>query len=193
MEVVLNLPARNSRITLLGAVALAITAAAPTAAHAAANNVCSGSITKAPLKEGDEPGSFRAAFTLGCQDPVTAFSLITDRTVEVFDTDLQVFMPSGALNDKEAFQCSGDIPGHGVNCSGNSAGGYEQIRGSFGTADSLCGLPRASTQLVVSYAAADSKGKVSNALAGPFDLGPPKGCPRPRKRKPHRHPRNHRN
>jgi hypothetical protein len=154
----------------------AIAAAAPLSAQATAPNECTGSLSKGPATEKTSPGDHPVDFTFGCVGPITGFSIITNKVVESFDTDLKVFLSGGNLIEKEAFACEGDLPGHGVNCNGTYNGQNHLVKGTFMLHRQQCSKPRLDALLVVDYATADKKGVISDSVAGPFDLKGPKGC-----------------
>lgn len=78
---------------------------------------------------------------------------------------------------KETFSCSGAFPGYAVNCVGaTTAEAYERITGEFEIGWKLCTEPRVDALLTVTYAYLE-KGVITQAIAGPFDLGRPEGCP----------------
>jgi hypothetical protein len=78
------------------------------------------------------------------------------------------------LND--SFSCSGDIPGFAANCVGAAKAPDEWITGQFAIGTKLCAEPRVDALLTVTYAYLE-KGAVVQAIAGPFELGRPQGCP----------------
>jgi hypothetical protein len=78
----------------------------------------------------------------------------------------------------DAFSCSGDIPGFGLNCTGTYNGNWETVDSKFTVDGDVCAEPRVDPLLIVTYASANSAGKVTQYIAGPFDLGRPRGCPK---------------
>jgi hypothetical protein len=79
---------------------------------------------------------------------------------------------------QEAFSCSGAFPGYAVNCVGaTTKEAYERITGQFEIGWKLCTEPRVDALLTVTYAYLE-KGVITQAIAGPFDLGRPVGCPK---------------
>lgn len=77
----------------------------------------------------------------------------------------------------EAFSCSGAFPGYAVNCVGaTTKEAEERITGQFEIGWKLCTEPRVDALLTVTYAYLE-KGVITQAIAGPFDLGRPEGCP----------------
>jgi hypothetical protein len=75
----------------------------------------------------------------------------------------------------DTFTCSGEIPGWAANCIGLASGGYETITGQFAIGTKLCAEPRVDPLLTVTYAYLE-KGKIVQAISGPYDLGRPIGC-----------------
>jgi hypothetical protein len=77
----------------------------------------------------------------------------------------------------EAFSCSGSFPGYAINCVGaTTKEAYERITGQFEIGWKLCTEPRVDALLTVTYAYLE-KSVITQAIAGPFDLGRPTGCP----------------
>jgi hypothetical protein len=158
---------RSSRTRLQLATALigasiALLAALPATASAANDTTCGGS-----TKLGDSGlGSNDVEYAFGCSATIKSFAVITNTSVSVFGTDAKVFDPKTNLNvDKQSFDCAGTIPGVGASCLGTATGG-NRIRGNLGLAKSACQGAR--FWLVVSDA--------TGSVAGPFQLGQPKGC-----------------
>ncbi len=77
----------------------------------------------------------------------------------------------------DSFSCSGIIPGYGINCVGTYGGNYEIVAGQFSIDPKLCDEPRVDPLLTVVYATRSGT-SVTQAIAGPFDLGRPHGCPK---------------
>ena len=77
----------------------------------------------------------------------------------------------------DSFSCQGIIPSYGINCTGVYGGDYEIVSGQFSIDAKLCAEPRVDPLLTVVYATRTATG-VSQAMAGPFDLGRPQGCPK---------------
>ncbi len=64
-----------------------------------------------------------------------------------------------------------------MNCVGaTTKEAYERITGQFEIGWKLCTEPRVDALLTVTYAYLE-KGVITQAIAGPFDLGRPVGCP----------------
>lgn len=141
----------------------------------AANVSCAGHIAR-DKRPNAEPNALR--YTVACSVPIKGYTITSTREVDVFSTEVEVFNPiDNSLLQGEAFTCEGDIPGFGINCFGTYKGAYHNIVGYYEVAgDDVCGKERPKAQLVV---AVNEKG----AMAGPFDLRRPRGCPKPKKTK----------
>jgi hypothetical protein len=79
--------------------------------------------------------------------------------------------------DLAELSCQGDIPSYGINCVGTYGGNYEVVTAQFSIDPKLCAEPRVDPLLTVVYASR-SGNTVTQAIAGPFDLGRPRGCPK---------------
>lgn len=150
---------------------------APGTAAATPQNTCIGHIAKGTPAADALPDDHPVTFAFACGFPVNGFSLVSGNEVAGFDTDLSVFDLAQNLVAGEMFSCEGDEPGFGVNCNGAYGGGFHVISGTFLTTADPCVEPREDVRLVVSYASLSSKGVLSNSVAGPFELGRPRGCP----------------
>ena len=72
-----------------------------------------------------------------------------------------------------------DFPGYGFNSIGTYTGNqYAKITGQFAIGTALCAEPRVDPLLTVTYATADTRGRVTQYISGPYDLGRPRGCPK---------------
>lgn len=153
------------------------------------NTICYGHLGKGE-PEADDPGSTQVAYTFACSGPITGYQVQPDHEIqsietEVFATDAQ----TKAVVPTDSFSCNGDIPGFGVNCVGKYAGSWHVVSGRFSINEKLCAEPRTDALLTVVYAYKDSKGDVQQAMAGPFGLGRPQGCPKSRTARKPRIPR----
>jgi hypothetical protein len=83
-----------------------------------------------------------------------------------------------AVVPTDSFSCNGVIPSYGINCIGTYGGNYEIVSGQFSIDPKLCDEPRVDPLLTVVYATKNAAGSVVQAIAGPFDLGRPHGCPK---------------
>lgn len=176
--------------TIAAALALALAAFAAQDASAAYtdNTTCKGHIQAGPKDETglmEHPVQYRFA----CSNPITGYSIIADRQLDAYDTEVFVFDALGIV-PSDSFSCNGDTPGWGVNCVGTYGGNQRVVEGVFNLADApMCRERRVDPILTVAYASyaknadgsvkKDSKGNpiVTQSMAGPFDLGRPRGCP----------------
>jgi hypothetical protein len=189
-EVLLNISLPGRRLAML---ALAVACLAlPAVAHAdfRDNMLCKGHIAAGPKDETgllDNPVAYRFA----CSQPITGYSIISDKEVDAWDTE--VFVKDGQNNviPTDSFSCNGESPGFGVNCIGKYNTPWSIVEAAYNMSTAkLCAEPRHDPLLVVTYAtygkdasgapAKDSAGNpvVTTTLAGPFDLGRPRGCKR---------------
>ena len=163
---------------LLAAV-LALAVWAPIAgASANPNNYdCGGHIEAGKPQPGDD--STQVQYVFACGGPITGFQIQPQIGDTGFATDVSVFDQQKNPVTTDAFTCNGDFPGWGFNCVGKYTGtSYANIVGTFSIATKLCDEPRVDPLLTVVYATADSKGVVTQAISGPYDLGRPRGCPK---------------
>jgi hypothetical protein len=186
----LNVSITRRHLALLTVVAACL--ALPAAAHAdfRDNMTCRGHIAAGPK---DENGLFDnpVAYKFACSQPITGYSIISDKEIDAWDTE--VFVKDGQNNviPTDSFSCNGESPGFGVNCIGKYNTNWSVVEATYDLSSTkLCTEPRHDPLLVVTYAtygkdangnpAKDSNGNpvVTTALAGPFDLGRPRGCKR---------------
>lgn len=175
----------RSRLGIALAVLIAAIAAAVLLNHSAPqsiadsnpnNTICKGHINKGKA-DPDDPDSGVVSYTFACSQPITGYSVLPDKPSTGFETE--VFGTDPATKDvlaTDAFSCNGQQPGWGVNCTGANVGNWHPITSTFTVDGDVCAEPRVDPLLVVTYASADSKGKVTQYIAGPFDLGRPRGC-----------------
>ncbi len=112
-----------------------------------------------------------------CSGPITGYQVLPDHQVQSIETE--VFATDPKTKDvvpSDSFSCNGDLPGWGVNCNGTYGGGLRVVTGSFEIDGKLCAEPRVDPLLTVTYATADAQRKITQFIAGPFDLGRPLGC-----------------
>jgi hypothetical protein len=141
------------------------------------NMMCKGSMAKGKPDPDDETAGV-LDYRFACSQPITGYSLLPDHQVtayetEVFGTDPKTKEVIGA----DAFSCTGDLPGWGVNCTGQTTGNWDVVSAKYDIEGDVCKEPRTDTILVVTYAARTSTG-VQQYIAGPFELGRPRGCPK---------------
>ncbi|HET6510497.1 MAG TPA: hypothetical protein VFG42_27120 [Baekduia sp.] len=174
----------RSRLGIALAVLIAAIAAAVMLNHSAPqsiadsnpnNTLCKGHINKGK-PDPDDPDSGVVEYTFACSQPITGYSILPDKSSTSFETE--VFGTDPATKEvlaTDAFSCNGDQPGWGVNCTGANVGNWHPITSSFTIDGDVCAEPRVDPLLVVTYASVSS-GKATQYIAGPFDLGRPRGC-----------------
>ena len=157
---------------------LALAAWAPmAAADANPNNYdCGGHIEAGKPQPGDD--DTQVLYVFACGGPITGYQIQPQIGDTGFDTGTSVFDAQGSAITTDSFTCQGDFPGWGINCTGKYSGNYGKVTGQFSIATKLCAEPRVDPLLTVVYATADSKGVVTQAISGPYDLGRPRGCPK---------------
>jgi len=148
---------------------------------ASADVTCKGHTEKATDSEDYENAM---DYTFACTGRILGYAIVSNREFDVFDTEIEVTDAAAAIVPSDGFACEGDIPGFGVNCFGLGAGANNIVRGTVSISEAkACAEPRTNAKLVVVPEAIDlntGAGKKNSlgALAGPFDLGRPKGCPK---------------
>ena len=171
-------PRRGAGIALLGllmAIALTIPGSA-----SAANLTCAGHVKPGTVSDDFENP---IDYTFACTGRIVGFMVVTDREIDGFDTELEVHDPAGAIAPADGFACEGDFPGFGVGCFG-SYSTNNLVTGTFTlSSQKPCAEPRVSPKLVVvaeSLDLATGAGlkNTNGSVAGPFDLGRPRGCPK---------------
>jgi hypothetical protein len=152
--------------------------AVPAPADQNPNNIlCKGHAAKGQPNP-DDPESGVLEYTFACSQAITGYAIQPDKQAtgyetEVFGADAKTKEPLAA----DAFSCAGDIPGFGVNCTGGYQGNWDVVTSTFTVDGDVCAEPRVDPLLMVTYATATA-GKVTQYIAGPFDLGRPRGCPK---------------
>jgi hypothetical protein len=176
----------RSRLGIALAVLIAAIAAAVMLNHSAPqsiadqnpnNTLCKGHLTKGEA-DPDDPDSGTVGYTFACSQPITGYSILPDKAATAFETE--VFGTDPATKEiaaTDAFSCNGEQPGFGVNCTGANTGNWHPITSSFSIDGDVCTEPRVDSVLLVTYASVSS-GKVTQYIAGPFELGRPRGCPK---------------
>jgi len=157
-----------------GAAALSLSAPALSQAEESNPNnySCLGSDGAGQLEAGSEEQ--QVAYTFYCDGPITGYQVQSQIPVTgVSSPPIVTNIEKKELPD--TFSCSGELPGWAANCVGSTAGGYETITGQIAIGTKLCVEPRVDLLLTVTYAYLE-KGKVTQAISGPYDLGRPKGC-----------------
>ncbi len=173
---------------LMGAIALSLAAPALSAAaepapvtstpQAASNPndyECAGQLA-AGKAEGEGSEGTPVQYKFKCNGQITGYQVQTQVPISGIEGQPQV---ASYLEQplSEAFSCSGAFPGYAVNCVGTTTKeAFERITGQFEIGWKLCTEPRVDALLTVTYAYLE-KGVITQAIAGPFDLGRPVGCP----------------
>lgn len=169
----------SALLGLAAAAALLLTVVAPDSrADANPNSYdCQGHLEAGKALPGDDEDT-TVAYKFACNGPITGYQIAPQLSDTGFDTSPVVTDKTGAGVPTDSFTCNGDFPGYGINCVGAYTGDYNTVSGSFTIAEKLCAEPRVDALLTVVYATADAKGKVTQAISGPYDLGRPHGCPK---------------
>lgn len=172
---------------LMGAIALSLaapalsvaaeTAPAPAAPTSSNPNdyECQGQVA-AGKAEGEGSEGTPVQYKFKCDGQITGYQVQTQVPITGIEGQPQVTNYLEAPLS-EAFSCSGAFPGYAVNCVGaTTKEAYERITGQFEIGWKLCTEPRVDALLTVTYAYLE-KSVITQAIAGPFDLGRPVGCP----------------
>ena len=142
-------------------------------------NVCKGHIAKGDNNP-DDPTIAGVQYKIACANAITGYTMFIDgHPVQSIETEVFGIDPATkAVVPADAFSCNGDIPGYGINCVGTYTGTWHVLTGQFQIDGPLCTEPRVDPILTVMTATINSKGLPAQAIAGPFDLGRPRGCPK---------------
>jgi hypothetical protein len=150
----------------------------PASADQNANNTdCRGHVEKGEPSP-DDPTATQVKYVFACSGPITGYQIQPQIPAQSIDTE--VFALDAATKQvvaTDSFSCQGIIPSYGINCVGTYNGNYEIVSGQFSIDPKLCAEPRVDPLLTVVYATRTATG-VTQAMAGPFDLGRPRGCPK---------------
>jgi hypothetical protein len=189
MEVPLNIAATSlRRKALLAALAALLVAGAslllllngtkPASADQNANNTdCRGHVEKGAPSP-DDPSATQVKYVFACSGPITGYQIQPQVPAQSIDTEVFALdRTTKQVVPTDSFSCQGEIPSYGINCVGTYGGNYELVSGQFSIDPKLCDEPRVDPLLTVVYAVRTSTG-VTQAIAGPFDLGRPRGCPK---------------
>jgi hypothetical protein len=189
MEVPLNIAVPSLRrkallaalaALLLGGLSVLLFAGDPPSARAGLNpnqTICKGHTLKGDPDK-DDPTLVTVRYSFACSNPITGYQIQTDHAVQSMETEVFGLDAAKQVVPTDSFSCSGDLPGYGVNCVGTYGGNWDTVSGQFAIDEKLCAEPRVDPLLTVMYASVDDKGKLTQAIAGPFDLGRPRGCPK---------------
>jgi hypothetical protein len=190
LEVPLNIAAASLRRKgLLIALAAVLVAGAsllllihrsqPAGADQNANNTdCRGHVDKGAASP-DDPTATQVKYVFACSGPITGYQIQPQIPAQSLDTEVfATDRTTNAVVPTDSFSCSGIIPSYGINCVGTYGGDYRVVSGQFSIDPKLCDEPRVDPLLTVVYATKNGSGAVVQAIAGPFDLGRPRGCPK---------------
>jgi hypothetical protein len=166
-------------LAALSLAALLLNHAAPSApADANPNNtLCKGHTSKGKPNP-DDPTSGVLEYTFACSQPITGYIIQPDKQASGYETE--VFGVDPATKETvaaDAFSCAGNIPGFGINCTGSYSGLWHTVTSSFTVDGDVCAEPRVDPLLIVTFASVSGT-KATQYIAGPFDLGRPRGCPK---------------
>ena len=162
------------------AFALALAPAAAQAVRHPDNYHCWGHTQKGRPLPGDSDA--QVSYVFACEGPITGYQVQSNQPIGSFDTAPVALDGAGNAVTTDSFSCDGDIPGLAVNCVGVFTSGvvnakWETVTGEFSVPGKVCDEPRADPLLTVVYATGDKTGKVTQHIAGPYDLGRPHaGC-----------------
>jgi hypothetical protein len=158
---------------------LLLGATKPASADQNPNNAdCRGHVEKGAPSP-DDPTATQVKYVFACNGPITGYQIQPQIPAQSMDTE--VFALDRTTNQvvaTDSFSCQGEIPSFGINCVGTYGGNYETVSGQFSIDPKLCAEPRVDPLLTVVYATKNAAGSVVQAMAGPFDLGRPRGCPK---------------
>jgi len=137
------------------------------------NYSCLGGLSPGSPEVGSEEQ--QVAYSFYCDGPITGYQL--QAQIPVTGVQAAPLVSSNATKEPltDTFSCSNEIPGYAANCVGSAKAGYETIAGQFAIGTPICKEPRVDVLLTVVYAYLE-KGVVTQAIAGPYDLGRPSGC-----------------
>ena len=151
----------------------------PAVADNNANNAdCRGHVEKGEPAP-DDPTATQVKYVFACSGPITGYQIQPQIPAQSIDTEVFALdRTTKQVVPSDSFSCQGIIPSYGINCVGTYAGNYEIVSGQFSIDPKLCDEPRVDPLLTVMYASKNASGAVVQAIAGPFDLGRPQGCPK---------------
>jgi hypothetical protein len=150
----------------------------PASADQNANNTdCRGHVEKGEPSP-DDPSATQVKYVFACSGPITGYQIQPQVPAQSIDTEVFALdRTTKQVVPTDSFSCQGEIPSYGINCVGTYGGNYETVAGQFSIDPKLCDEPRVDPLLTVVYASR-SGNTVTQAIAGPFDLGRPHGCPK---------------
>lgn len=147
------------------------------------DTTCRGHIAKGTPDPNDAT-TFGVNYRFTCSNPISGYMILTAPERQVQGTETEVFVTDkgGAVVPTDSFSCNGTFPGYGINCVAPSGQGYGAnqriVPGEFFVDSDLCTEPRLDPILYVAYSQVNAKMQAVQSLAGPFDLGRPRGCPK---------------
>ena len=149
-----------------------------TADNNPSNTLCKGHISRGAPSP-DDPTATQVRYVFACSGPITGYQIQPDHAVQSMETEIfATDRVTKQVVPTDSFSCNGDLPGWGVNCNGVYGGDWRVLKGSFSIDEKLCAEPRVDPLLTVTFATADASRKITQFIAGPFDLGRPRGCPK---------------
>jgi hypothetical protein len=141
------------------------------------NTDCRGHLEKGDPSP-DDPTATQVKYVFACSGPITGYQIQPQVPATSIDTEVFALdRTTKQVVPTDSFSCQGDIPSYGINCVGTYGGNYEVVSANFSIDPKLCAEPRVDALLTVVYASR-SGNTVTQAIAGPFDLGRPRGCPK---------------
>jgi hypothetical protein len=151
----------------------------PASADDNPNNLdCRGHVEKGAPSP-DDPSATQVKYVFACAGPITGYQIQPQVPAQSIDTEVfGLDRTTKQVVATDSFSCQGDIPSYGINCVGTYGGNYDIVSAQFSIDPKLCDEPRVDPLLTVVYASKSSTGAVTQAIAGPFDLGRPQGCPK---------------
>jgi hypothetical protein len=128
----------------------------------------------------------QVGYAFHCSEDIKSYTVVSTKPIAGFDVNVNVFLPSGALDEASSWGCEGDIPGDGFNCNGGAPRKHV-TKGQFEPEDLPCSTKnrwKSRNWVVVA--------DVNGQTAGPFALSGPKKCkgPKPAKKRA-KHARHH--
>jgi len=142
------------------------------------NTDCRGHVEKGEPSP-DDPSATQVKYVFACSGPITGYQIQPQIPAQSIDTEVFALdRTTKQVVPTDSFSCAGDIPSYGINCTGVYGGNYEIVSGQFSIDPKLCDEPRVDPLLTVVYASKNASGAVTQAIAGPFDLGRPRRCPK---------------
>lgn len=179
------------QIAFLGLVAAGLALLFALPGNAAASTVSCKGKTFASDPDTGPPIDNPLEYQFSCSEKVLAYSVISNRGVDYFDPEVEVFVgpPENGNVSSESFGCEGPIPGNGFGCKGSAqvpgADGPRFVSGALGLEEDPCGKHAKGAGfkawVVVTTQQLDASSKTFLISSEPFRLYGP-GCKtKPRK------------